>query len=156
MAASDGPRKPIPETTWVKATTAEAAHLELLEGRHPLALAHFANHPPAGAAPNAVIASFNFKLQPAGSSVSSALSDSGSAEQASGSSSSSSEGHARDAPWLRAYVPNIDYCEECSCEHLLNTVRASAGVAPASYEPRSSYCCSTTFSFFRSSSMPCG
>jgi hypothetical protein len=25
-------------------------------------------------------------------------------------------------PWLRAYVPNIDYCEECTPQQLLHDV----------------------------------
>lgn len=32
-----------------------------LQGRHPLALGHFANHPPAGAQPNVMVASFDFQ-----------------------------------------------------------------------------------------------
>jgi len=36
--------------------------LRLLEGRHPLALGHFANHPPPGAAPNVAIAPFDLTL----------------------------------------------------------------------------------------------
>ncbi|WIA16650.1 hypothetical protein OEZ85_013313 [Tetradesmus obliquus] len=129
VAASDGPRKPIPETTWVHATTAEAAQLEMLEGRHPLALAHFANHPPAGAAPNAVIANFTFKVpaaaaaaaKPSSSSDQAAMQESKSQESSSSSSSSA-------APWLRAYVPNIDYVEECSQQHLLKTEVSCVGL----------------------------
>jgi len=33
-----------------------------LEGRHPLALAHFANHSPAGTLPNVVVAAVNWKV----------------------------------------------------------------------------------------------
>lgn len=36
------------ERYWVVPTSPAAADLELLEGRHPLALAHFANHPGKG------------------------------------------------------------------------------------------------------------
>lgn len=111
IAASDGTQRPIPPTTWINATSAEAAHLELLEGRHPLALAHFANHPPAGAAPNTVIASFKVKVTGGGGSSSS--------HGVGGSSSSSS---MAEDPCLRAYVPNIDYCEECNPKQLLHDV----------------------------------
>jgi len=48
---------------WCSPTTDEAAALELglpLEPRHPYALAHFANHPPPGQQPNAMIAPIDF------------------------------------------------------------------------------------------------
>ncbi|KAF6263462.1 hypothetical protein COO60DRAFT_1635090 [Scenedesmus sp. NREL 46B-D3] len=145
VAASDGPRKPIPGTTWVNATSAEAAQLEMLEGRHPLALAHFANHPPPGAAPNAVIANFSFKLPAAGTAAISRSSSSSSDKAASSSSSdqaassqmspqsrgdscSSSSSSSSAAPWLRAYVPNIDYAEECTQQHLLNKEVSCVGL----------------------------
>lgn len=35
-----------------------------VEARHPLALAHFANHPPGGVAPNVMVAAFDVTVQP--------------------------------------------------------------------------------------------
>lgn len=32
-----------------------------MQGRNPLALGHFANHPPAGTAPNVMVAAVDFK-----------------------------------------------------------------------------------------------
>ena len=78
----------------------------MLEGRNPIALAHYANHPPPGSVPNAMIASFAFR--PAGCSQQ-------------GSSSSGIDGAAGE-PWLRAYVPNINYKFQCSREDLLSQV----------------------------------
>eukprot|EP00879_Flechtneria_rotunda_P015485 GHRR01016195.1.p1 GENE.GHRR01016195.1~~GHRR01016195.1.p1 ORF type:complete len:182 (+),score=57.07 GHRR01016195.1:757-1302(+) len=138
VTASDGPRKPIPQTTWVTATTAEAAALELLEGRHPLALGHYANHPPAGSQPNAVIASFTFKLDqlhsvaadsisnPAG--ISSSGSSTATVTESSRQHGSRSSSQSTVAPWLRAYVPNINYSEECSTEHLLTREVSCVGL----------------------------
>lgn len=117
VSASDGPKIPIPQTTkWVNPTTGEAAYLELLEGRNPFAMAHYANHPPAGAAPNTVIANFKFRLQLPGVWG-------GEVQQNITNINSSSSSSAYDEPWLRAYLPNIEYSEECSHQQLLHKVR---------------------------------
>jgi hypothetical protein len=115
---------------------AEAAQLEMLEGRHPLALAHYANHPPAGSAPNAVIANFSFKLPAAGAATSPSSSDQATGRQQSQHNSSSSSSSDSAAPWLRAYVPNIDYVEECSQQHLLRTVSAATARTSLRTSPR--------------------
>jgi hypothetical protein len=113
--------------------TGEAAALEMLEGRHPLALAHFANHPPAGAAPNAVIASFTFApigcQQPEQQQGAAAAEAAGGSagrgaggDASSGSSSGGSSSRALTLPPAaeRAYVPNIDYAFACDAQHLLS------------------------------------
>jgi hypothetical protein len=97
----------------------EAAALEMLEGRNPLAMAHYANHPAQGQVPNAVIASFTFR--PAGCSGSSGSSD------GSSSNDSSSDGISGVEPWMRAYVPNINYSFKCRHEDLLTRVSLSLG-----------------------------
>jgi hypothetical protein len=45
--------------TWPELTSPAAQHLRILEGRHPYALAHYANHPGAGMQPNTLIAPFD-------------------------------------------------------------------------------------------------
>ena len=107
IAASDGPRLPPPPTTWVLATTAEAAALELLEGRNPLALAHYANHPGEGMAPNVMIASFSFKSGKQGVQGEAGVAGGGEEEE---------EGR------LRAYVPNINYAMEITKQQVLEEV----------------------------------
>lgn len=87
----------------------------MLEGRNPLAMAHYANHPAQGQVPNAVIASFTFR--PAGWTGSSGSDD----------GSSSSDGSSGVEPWMRAYVPNINYSFKCSHEDLLTRVSLSLG-----------------------------
>lgn len=42
------PSGPAATASWPLLTSPDAPHLGLLEGRHPLALGHFVNHPPAG------------------------------------------------------------------------------------------------------------
>ncbi|KAK9790327.1 hypothetical protein WJX73_009725 [Symbiochloris irregularis] len=51
-----------------------------LEMRHPLALAHVANHPPPSMQPNVMVASFSLAQIP-----------------------------GEDPPWLRAYIPNVTF-----------------------------------------------
>lgn len=47
---------------WPATPRSEAErNLALVEGRHPLALAHFANHPPPGVAPNVMVAAFDLR-----------------------------------------------------------------------------------------------
>ena len=137
VASSDGPRAAIPATAWVSATTAEAAALEQLEGRHPLALAHYANHPPAGAAPNAAIASFNFSLRSLGGDGSSSSGGDGGGSSVDCSMSPTDHHHSSEAggssstppgPWLRAYVPNLDYTAECDAHYLLSKVCLMLGL----------------------------
>ena len=55
-----------------------------MQGRHPAALAHLANHPPPGTAPNVVVAAVDWAPPP------------------------------EDAPELRAYFPVVDYAEGSS------------------------------------------
>lgn len=93
----------------------EAAALEMLEGRNPLASAHYANHPGVGSVPNAIIASFTFK--PVGSSSGGSGGSGGRGDRGSGGSSGE-----QTEPWMRAYVPNIPYSYQCSREDLLNRV----------------------------------
>jgi hypothetical protein len=104
-------------------STGEAAALEMLEGRNPLAMAHYANHPGPGSVPNAVIASFTFK--PAGCSDGSSGGSRGGSSDAVGSSSGEADQAAE--PWVRAYVPNISYSYQCSQEDLLTQVRVEGG-----------------------------
>ncbi len=99
-AMSDGPIEPIPATEWVHATTGEAAQMErLLEGRHPLALAHFANHPGHGASPNTMIAPYSLRI--------------------------SGSGDGGGQPWVRAYMPTMPYMAHASHSNLLAEVSMS-------------------------------
>lgn len=52
-----------PGRTWPLQTCPEAAVLGYLEGRHPLALGHLVNHPPAGVMPNVVEVPFDWEAQ---------------------------------------------------------------------------------------------
>jgi hypothetical protein len=89
----------------------------MLEGRNPLAMAHYANHPGPGSVPNAIIASFTFKPV-----VSSSSGDGDGSSYGGGGSSSSSLDPVE--PWVRAYVPNINYSYQCHQEDLLTKVRS--------------------------------
>lgn len=105
----------------------------MLEGRHPLAMAHYANHPAPGCQPNAIIASFTFRPpgwqrhSSAGSSSSSVQdprdgSSSGSTGSSDGVQGSSGSSEGEGEAWMRAYVPNIDYSFKCSHQELLTRV----------------------------------
>lgn len=89
----------------------EAAALEMLEGRHPLALAHYANHPAPGTKPNTIIASFTFT--PAGCRSPDSI------------TTGSSRG-LQAPPYLRAYVPNITYQFQCNHRDLLEQVHTTS------------------------------
>jgi hypothetical protein len=123
VEASDGPRRPPPPTAWVAATTYEAAALEKLEGRHPLALAHFANHATAALPPNAMVAPVRFRLRrpPArgGGGV-----EGGGEGGGDGGGDGEWEGPERgEEVWLRAYVPFLPYAMEPGApSHLLGEV----------------------------------
>lgn len=93
----------------------------MLEGRNPLAMAHYANHPAPGQVPNAVIASFTFR--PAGWRGHDAASISSDGSGTEGGS----EGSSAVEPWMRAYVPNINYSFKCSHEDLLTRVCCHRG-----------------------------
>lgn len=105
----------------------------MLEGRNPLALAHFANHPAAGSVPNAIIASFSFKLQQQPHQDDAVAGTSSGAGGAGGVGDGDDSSHRKGAaaePWLRAYVPNVNYSYQCSREDLLTQVGADGYVAP--------------------------
>lgn len=149
----------------------EAAALELLEGRNPLAMAHYANHPPPGERPNAGIASFTFRpvgcsheggsqrtqqqqqlgAFPAGqlqhgSKTSGSRSSSAPDDYATGGSSSSSSGGSgsgvqlqkavEQEPWVRAYVPNVNYTLKCDEKHLLTHVSVGKTLGMVCFEVR--------------------
>ncbi|GAX79643.1 hypothetical protein CEUSTIGMA_g7084.t1 [Chlamydomonas eustigma] len=63
--------------SWVQPTCPEARLLEVLEGRHPLAVGHMINHPEPGMQPNVLEVGFDWTLRPG------------------------------EEPWLRVYIPNL-------------------------------------------------
>ena len=153
LEAADGPRRAPPPTEWVTPTSYEAGvALELLEGRHPLALAHFANHATRALPPNAAVAPVRFKLarrrrRPAGGGSGGSDGSSGRGKEG---SSSGAEGNAQgdddgvggvgeidgDEPaWLRAYVPFAPYAAEPSRAQLLEEVRAARALSPSPSPP---------------------
>jgi hypothetical protein len=99
---------------WCSATTDEATALELLagglplEGRNPYALAHFANHPSPGEAPNAMIAPLD--LPPPSRGPAGDDDDDGGGRQ--GEQQQQQQRRRRRpsfAPELRAYLPFAPY-----------------------------------------------
>lgn len=137
--ASDGPAVPVMESvTWVTPTTGEAAALELLEGRHPLALAHYANHPGEDSAPNTMLAPFTWRLPLARRADRDGRDnddgDSSDDEEAAGDEqqerqSAQPPGVAGAGPWVRAYLPTLGYGRELSAEVLREEVHGVALIA---------------------------
>jgi hypothetical protein len=131
VEASDGPRRPPPPTEWVAATTYESASLELLEGRHPLALAQFANHATRALPANTMVAPVRFRLRVARPPPTDKAAADGAAAAAATSGGGGGGGAAGvaveepgpDEPgWLRAYVPFIPYAMEPGLAHLVQEV----------------------------------
>eukprot|EP00892_Ulva_mutabilis_P011541 jgi/Ulvmu1/875/UM100_0028.1 len=54
--------QPRPAAAWVDVRQPLDAALNLVDGRHPLAVAQFVNHPPRGGKPNVLLAPFDLRL----------------------------------------------------------------------------------------------
>lgn len=65
-ATSNVKSLPFSSSDWLLLTSPSACYLQLLDPRHPLALAHLANHPGKGMTPNTMVASFTLKLNSSG------------------------------------------------------------------------------------------
>jgi hypothetical protein len=92
------------EIFWAQ-NMAEEALLSRLERRNPVALAHYANHPPAGTPPNVMVAAVDWNNEK--TFIENPKTTTKAAAEADSKGSAPGEDEAGE---LRAYIPVIDFC----------------------------------------------